>query len=199
MDKKKAFIMAMLLCGSMGIQAHGQSLRLRNVTVRKAMTELRQETGYTFVFASSEVDVSRRVNVNAENVHEAVDQILSGQPVTYEIRGKNVVVSRRPANHADGQQQQQAGQRKQTVTGHVTDHNGEPIVGATIMEKGTQNATVTDVDGNFTLAVSPKAQLDISYIGFVPQTVRVGGVNSTSPWKRTPSRSTRWWSSAMAH
>lgn len=175
MDKKKAFIMAMLLCGSMGIQAHGQSLRLRNVTVRKAMTELRQETGYTFVFASSEVDVSRRVNVNAENVHEAVDQILSGQPVTYEIRGKNVVVSRRPANHADGQQQQQAGQRKQTVTGHVTDHNGEPIVGATIMEKGTQNATVTDVDGNFTLAVSPKAQLDISYIGFVPQTVRVGG------------------------
>ncbi len=56
-----------------------------------------------------------------------------------------------------------------TVKGVVTDAKGEPIIGATVTEKGTKNATVTDFDGNYSLNVANRnATLVVSYIGFGP-------------------------------
>lgn len=60
-----------------------------------------------------------------------------------------------------------------TVKGKVTDSNGETIIGANVLEKGTTNGIITDMDGNFTLKVSSGAVLEISYIGYVTQTVKV--------------------------
>jgi len=68
-----------------------------------------------------------------------------------------------------------AAQSKVTVKGVVKDAKGEPIIGASVMEKGTKNGTVTDFDGNYTLNVSSKnATLVISYIGFTTQEVQAG-------------------------
>jgi len=62
------------------------------------------------------------------------------------------------------------------VKGVVKDAKGEPIIGATVTEKGTKNATVTDFDGNYSLNVSSRnAVLVVSYIGFVAQEVKAGG------------------------
>ena len=49
----------------------------------------------------------------------------------------------------------------QTISGNVKDGNGEPIIGATVMEQGTQNGTVTDFDGNFTLKLQKGGNLNI--------------------------------------
>ena len=57
-------------------------------------------------------------------------------------------------------------QQKQTVSGIVKDSSGEPIIGASVLEKGTTNGTITDLDGKFTLSVSSNAVLQISYIGY---------------------------------
>ena len=57
-------------------------------------------------------------------------------------------------------------QKNQTITGKVVDKNGEPIIGANVLVKGTTNGTVTDVDGNYTLDVPENAVLQISYIGW---------------------------------
>lgn len=65
-------------------------------------------------------------------------------------------------------------QDKKTVSGTVVDTNGEPIIGATVKEVGTQNAVITDVDGNFKLNVKPGAMLSISSVGFKEQTVKAG-------------------------
>ena len=62
-------------------------------------------------------------------------------------------------------------QQNRTVKGNVTDANGTPIIGANVMEKGTTNGTITDIDGNFSLNVSPNATLVISYIGYKSQEV----------------------------
>ena len=68
-----------------------------------------------------------------------------------------------------------------SVSGNVVDSNGEPIIGATVMEVDTQNGTVTDFDGNFNLTVkSPKASLRISYIGYQTQTIAVNGSKTIS-------------------
>lgn len=58
------------------------------------------------------------------------------------------------------------------IRGNVVDPNGEPIIGATVVEKGTTNGTVTDLDGNFILNVSPGKVIQISYIGFATQEVK---------------------------
>ena len=60
---------------------------------------------------------------------------------------------------------------QQQITGNVTDATGEAIIGAKVMEKGAQNGTITDFDGNFTLKVEPGKTLVITYIGFQPQEV----------------------------
>ena len=60
------------------------------------------------------------------------------------------------------------------VSGTVKDANGEPLVGVSVMEVGTNNGAVTDVNGNYTLNVKPGAKLKLSYIGFTPQTVKAG-------------------------
>ena len=64
-------------------------------------------------------------------------------------------------------------QQTKQATGHVTDSQG-PLIGATVMEKGTNNGTVTDFDGNFSLNVKPGATLVISYVGYVTQEIKAG-------------------------
>ena len=66
----------------------------------------------------------------------------------------------------------------QKVSGTVKDANGDPVIGATIMEKGTQNGTVTDLDGNFTLDLKKGGSLDVSYVGMKPQTLSTSGKSS---------------------
>ena len=67
------------------------------------------------------------------------------------------------------------------VKGNVIDNLGEPIIGATVVEKGNaNNATVTDLDGNFTIKVSGKHPLEITYIGMKPKTVDVKGKSTVS-------------------
>ena len=63
----------------------------------------------------------------------------------------------------------------QTIKGTVTDSSGEPIIGATVMETGTQNGVVTDLDGNFTLQNVKGKTITISYIGMKTQTVQLAG------------------------
>ena len=62
-----------------------------------------------------------------------------------------------------------------TVTGTVTDTTGEPLIGASVVAQGQNAATATDIDGNYTLKVSPNASLTFSYVGMNPQTIAVNG------------------------
>lgn len=162
--RKKAMLMAgALLCLNLNIYSQSISLKMSNVSVKKAMTELQSKSGYSFVYIAGDVDTDRTVSINASQLKDAVAQILKGQNVSYEIQGKNIVIKK-------GSQQQQvtSGKRKK-VTGTVKDANGEPIIGATVVEKGTTNGTVTDFDGNFVLEATEGTSLEISYIGYKTQ------------------------------
>ena len=69
---------------------------------------------------------------------------------------------------------EEAQQSEVTVKGTVVDDAGDPVIGATIMEKGTRNGTVTDIDGNYVIKVKRNAQLAISYLGYATQVVPAG-------------------------
>lgn len=65
------------------------------------------------------------------------------------------------------------------VKGIVSDESGEPVIGATIRVVGTNEGTVTDLDGNFQVSAKSNAQLSVSYIGYVTQKVNVGGAKDS--------------------
>ena len=173
--KKKILVLSIMLTVGACCWAQSIQLKLNNVTVKKAMTELKQKSGYSFVYETSDIDTNKKVNVDAENAKDAIAQILQGQNVTYEIQGKNVVVQRKNANNTKANQG-----KKRTVRGTVKDNNGEPVIGATIMESGTKNGTVTDADGNFVIEIASDSKLDITSIGYKSQTVKPSATGTTS-------------------
>lgn len=67
-----------------------------------------------------------------------------------------------------------------TVKGVVKDVNGDPIIGASVMEEGTRNGTVTDVHGNYTLKARRGVKLIVSYIGYISQTLRAGATSDVT-------------------
>ena len=163
-NKKKVIIAAFALMVNISAMAQAIQLKLKNVTVKKAMTELKQKSGLSFVYEESDINTNQKVDVDATSLDQAVDQIFRGQNVSYEIKGKNIILQKTKKQNVNDA-------NKKNVTGYVKDEKGEVIIGATIVEKGTKNATVTDLDGKYTLTVSDRAILTISYIGYKSQDI----------------------------
>lgn len=166
--RKKAIfvVMAMLCLNFSSAFAQAVSLKMEEVSVKEAMTQLKNKSGYSFVYEVGDLDTKRKVNVNATQLLDAVSQILEGQNVSFEIRDKNIVVSKDAKDVTKG--------KKKTIKGRVKDTKGEPIIGATVMIKGTSNGTITDFDSNFTLDVAQGEEIEISYIGYKTQIVKPG-------------------------
>lgn len=118
-------------------ESHAQktriSLEVRNETVGTVLERLKKESGFDFFFNNKHVDLKRLVSVSADNntLFKILDQLFAGTNVKYSVLEKKIILSTEIIQN--GQQ----GQHK--VTGIVKDNAGSPIVGATIMEKGTTN------------------------------------------------------------
>ena len=165
---KAMLVASAALCLNLSAYSQDISLKINNVTVKEAMERVKKDTGYSFVFSSKDVNTSKRVSVSVSDasIEEVIKQILKGQQgLDYEIQGKKIVLRK------SQQISSQDNQEKKAVTGKVVDANGDPIIGATIMEKGTTNGSITDFDGNFILNVSSNAILEISYIGYQSQQI----------------------------
>lgn len=120
------------------------------------------------------MDTKRTVTVDAENkaVSEILDEAFEGTGIHYVMEGHNIVLTRNNEDTASVQQ------NKLAIKGIVTDTKGEPIIGANILEKGTTNGTITDIDGNFSLNVPADAILVVTYVGYQPQTISVNGLRN---------------------
>lgn len=165
--KKAIYMVVVMFCLNLTAFAQNISLKLNNVTVKKAMETLKEENGYSFVFASGDVDTQKTIHVNVQDgtIDQIVKQILQDQQVSYEIKNKNIIVQKENLTKQSTD--------KKKITGIVTDNDGLPVIGANIVEKGTTNGIITDIDGYFQLETAPNAVLQVSYIGYVPQTVSV--------------------------
>ena len=172
----KKFLLATFLALSMEVSAKASmvTMNLRNVTVKEAIVDLQKNTGYSVVIYAKDVDMNRRVNVEARNekVSSVVGQILAGQNVTYEINGKTIVVSQRKSDPSESARTQKGDEKKQRVKGNVVDEQGQPIIGASVVDKATNTGTVTDIDGNFVLDVATGTELTISYVGYTDYKLR---------------------------
>ncbi|MDR1102205.1 MAG: TonB-dependent receptor [Tannerella sp.] len=149
------------------------SLNKQQASLRDVLDEIEQQTDYLFI-SNTDISLERKVSVHVKNkpVREVLDRLFENSDLAYAMEGVNVIITRKAVSPETGAMQQPAGKR---ITGVVTDAAGEPIIGANIMEKGTTNGTVTDIDGKFTLGVAGNnAVLQISFIGYTAQEITVG-------------------------
>ena len=145
------------------------SLEVRNETVGTVLEKLKKESGFDFFFNNKHVDLKRIVSVSANNnnIFKILDQIFAGTNVKYSVLEKKIILS---TEIVQGIQQEQ-----NKVTGIVKDANGEPVIGANVIVKGQSTGTITDIDGRFVLDTPKDAVLQITYIGYVSQEVKVSG------------------------
>ena len=97
-------------------------------------------------------------------MNEVLNAILKDASCSYSIQGSHILITPKTAQQV----------KNQTITGTVTDELGDPIIGANVIEEGTTNGIMTDIDGKFSLSVSAGSKIQVSYIGYITQDIKVG-------------------------
>ena len=158
------------------------ALRAQNVRVtirengskmEQVISAIERQTRYLFGIGD-EVNTDLPVTVHAENepLKKVLDEMFRGTDIVYTVEGTNILLTRRPAAPQS---------RTVSVSGRVTDASGQPIVGASVIVRGTTVGVSTDTEGRFVLEVpSPAASqtLEVSYLGYETATVPVGSRTS---------------------
>lgn len=138
------------------------TIQQKNITVIDALKAVEKQSKMSINYSDSELRGKQFINLNLQNVSisTALSAVLSGTGFSYKIRGNYIMIV---------SQAKPVGE-KRTVTGVVKDIHNEPIIGATVSIKGTGNGTVTNLDGNFSLANVRKGDiLQVSFVGYQTQ------------------------------
>ncbi|MDR1724385.1 MAG: TonB-dependent receptor [Tannerella sp.] len=169
--------LTMLLISFTALQAKGLTayspdakvkITRNNLSIGEFIKEVEEQTDFLFLFSEKEIDLSQQVQVSVRNstVEEVLKDAFSSGVISYSINDNYISLHKKALPAPT--------QRSKKVTGAIKDATGEPVVGASIAEKGTTNGTVTDDFGNFSLEVDNNAVLKISYIGYTAQEIIVG-------------------------
>jgi len=147
------------------------SLEIKNATVEEVLSVIEQESSFYFTYNINEINVNRKVSVNVKDkaVTDILEELFIGQGIKYTIEDKHIVLYKenKPHNIPGAQQ----GRR---IVGTVLDERGDPIIGANVVEVGTQNGSITNIDGEFTLENVNGQEIQISYIGYTTKKVAIG-------------------------
>ena len=184
MNNRKVFL-RLFLCLSFGWgaltfgYAQTVSKTFSNAPLKTVLKEVESQTGLSVVYKTDEVDVNRKVNASFQNasLEDVMAQILD-KGLTWTIQEKMIVISKQP------QEQVQPAGKGLNVKGVIVDETGIPVIGASVLVRGSSNGTITDMDGNFSIADVPQdAMIDISYIGYKTLTFKATDRLQTKRWR----------------
>ncbi|MDD2931534.1 MAG: carboxypeptidase-like regulatory domain-containing protein, partial [Fermentimonas sp.] len=147
------------------------TINKRKATLKEVLNEIEKQTDYLFIY-NNEVNTSEEVSVRAKQkaVSEVLNSILEEKDMNYSMEGNHIIISviEKSLEMAETPSANIAQQlQRKTITGTVIDAEGTPVIGVNIVETGTTNGTVTDVDGRFILTVDNNAIIRVSYIGYL--------------------------------
>ena len=146
-------------------QEHRISVEVKNGTFYEVVSQIEKQSKFMFFYKSEEIDNNQRINLNVKNklVSEILNEITKNNNLTYKITGKHIIITKLSSENQD----------LKKITGRIKDNSGEPIVGVNVVEKGTTNGAITDINGNFSIEVVTGAVLQISYIGYNTQDIKI--------------------------
>lgn len=148
--------------------AQHQQVRLTgsNVTLKTAFKQIEQQTKLFVDYNTQEVNDSRVLTKlpKNSNVKEVMEQLLEGSGCSITFSNGHIIINKQARTVSS----------TKNISGVVKDETGEPVIGANVVVKGTTNGTVTDMNGRCSLEVPEGGVLQISYIGYNTQEVKVG-------------------------
>ena len=169
------------------------SLDIKNQPIIKVLDEIESETDLRFIFGSEIYDFQKLISISVEKamLNEVIKLIFENR-LSYDLDANVVFLKKSSEDQIRMNTVQTKSEVIVTKTnkedivqiiieGKVTDNSGNPLPGASIIESGTDNGTTTDFDGNFILSVSQEnPTLEISFIGFISQSVMADGSSNLS-------------------
>ena len=128
------------------------TMNVRNQTVEDVLRAIEKQTEFSFFYNNAHINLKRLVTISANrnDIFKVLDEVFKNTSVEYKVIDKKIILSTELASV------EQAHQEKVKVSGRVVDAAGEPVIGASVIEKGSTNGTITDMDGNFILNVGSK-------------------------------------------
>ena len=146
-------------------QEHRITLSIENGTFYDVVSQIEEQSEFMFFYKSEEIDKTQKINLNVKDklISEVLNEIMKNSDLTYKVMGKHIVITKHLKKDQNGK----------TVTGIVLDENGEPIIGANVIIKGSTIGNITDLDGRFSIEAPINATLQISFIGYVTQDVQL--------------------------
>lgn len=159
------------------------TLNEHKASLEQVLEKIRIQSGYDLIYSDDMLSKSTSVTINLKDasLDEALKASLQNQPLTYQIQDGTVVFRVKELTFIDKVKEIIAAI---DVSGRVTDENNQPLASATVTVKGTNNSTLTDANGFFTLkGVQPNEAIVISFIGYekqeLPAKANLGGIKLT--------------------
>jgi len=177
---KFPYLLFFLLLFSCFASVYGQertiTLNLSKVPLNTALKEIEKQTSMSVVYNTNDVDINRiiSIKVSKESLNNVMNQLFKGVNTSFSIVDNHIVLSAKNTK---------VDQQKKTpiaASGTITDAKGEPLIGVSVLVKGTSNGTITDMDGNFKIQATKGDVLEVSYIGYVSQAITLA---NTQPLK----------------
>ena len=167
-------VTALSTCSVFAYAQQQQQVKLTgsNLPLKSVFKQIEKQTDLSIDYRSQDVDDSRIVKQmpKATTVQQAMNQLLAGTDCVVTFSNGHIIIKKQASNTTN--------QQSKRVKGIIVDATGMPVIGANVMVKGTTNGTITDMDGRFSLDVPNDAVLEVSYIGYSSQIIKVGGQNS---------------------
>jgi TonB-linked SusC/RagA family outer membrane protein len=163
-------------------QATKFSFRLNDATVREVFQQIEENSEFILLYNEKSVNVNRRVNISVKNqtIESVLDQVFKSTQNVFKIYDRQIVIlENEDAEIPDilkGKLSTDDQQQQKQITGKVTDTQGLPLPGVSVVVKGTTVGTVTNPEGNFILSVPNSAEtLQFSFVGMKTQEISVNG------------------------
>jgi TonB-linked SusC/RagA family outer membrane protein len=162
------------------------TLDLNNATVKEVLKTIEDQSEFLFFYQEKHVDLNRQVTLHAteKDVETILNQLFAGTDNIYVINDRQIVIGIAPRKELEKQMIRLNGNLKpvieqpqqKEITGKVTDSDGLPLPGVSVIVKGTTIGTVTNADGEFLLNIPIDAKvLQVSFVGMITQEISVEG------------------------
>ena len=161
----RALLIAVLAVPPFQVSFAQLTISLSNSNLGTVIKQIKAQSNYRFFYDDELAAIPvASLKVSNSSLTSVLDKALSGKGITYRIDDNVVYLSRTSKEKTT---EPRSTQQQKTVSGKITDLKGEPLIGVTVLEKGTTNGTITDFDGNYSLSLSnPNAVLQFSYVGY---------------------------------
>lgn len=177
MKANKIILFIAVLISSLGAYAQSGtekiSISFQNIPLKEAIQQIEKASNYVFYYDATQTNTEQKVSLNAQNeeLRLAIRRMFEPTDISFSIQKNQIVLEKKQIEST------RKGPEK-SISGVITDQQGEPIIGATVTIKGTVTGVLTDLDGKYSIQAREGETLEFRYIGYnsIEQKIKKGNV-----------------------